>query len=172
MFVGNSVLCLNCHRLRNVHDHDLWIRPRSNVHDHDLWIGPRSNVHDHDLWIEPRSNVDMQMKRSYATFHLLAVLMFVLSSFAINSQSTSAWPWSWPWPLEWASVNVDMPIERPHSTFCVDITVFAPTFTVYEIFTYEQPNVIDWNLWPWKWRPRTLTMSLQIGLRTHLRRLL
>ena len=48
------------------------------------------------------------------------------------------------------------------------IAMFVMSVTVGEIITTELPNILDWNLWSWKWRSMTSTICMKIDWRTYL----
>ena len=63
---------------------------------------------------------------------------------------------------------VNMPTERTHATFCVSNRNVFPICHVYEIYSHMNfAMLLDSNFWPWKWRSRTLTISLKIGKQTY-----
>ena len=52
----------------------------------------------------------------------------------------------------WPRSNVNMSVERLHATFYVLVIIMFFSFVIVcEIFTFELLNVINSNLWPWKW---------------------
>ena len=106
--------------------------------DHNLYNGQgkckyANRKHTCDFISDPYSNVDP------ICYHFR------------NIQSICAWPW--PWPLEWAKVKCKYVNRKAYATSHVlAIAWFVLTVTVFEIITFELPNVIDSNLWPWKWK--------------------
>ena len=64
--------------------------------------------------------------------------------------------------------NVNKQIKRSFLTSCLfTIAVFAVSVAVCEISMYELPNILNLNLWSWKWRSWMLTIWMKTDRQTY-----
>ena len=90
----------------------------------------------------------------YTTFYLLAIARYALSVTVCDISTVEMHK---TLTMIGPRLNINIPIDRPQAAFYV-LAMFVLSLTVCEMITYALPNVLDRNLWPWKWRSRTLTI--------------
>ena len=123
---------------------------------------------DTDLWNGPRSNVNMPIEKPRATLCFRKSNVCPICHYLRDISSRNVYDLD-PDLYNGPRSNINMPIENPHMTFYVlAIAMFVPSVTVCKIMTFELPNVLESNVWPWKWRSRKLTIWMKIGRQRYL----
>ena len=110
----------------------------------------------------------MTRERPYATLYLMAIAMFALFD-TIYEKFAIEMCMSLTRVFRMGQGKRKYANRRPHATFHVlTISMFVLFVTNREIITFELSNVLDSNVWAWKWRSRMLTIWIKIGRRRYL----
>ena len=111
----------------------------------------------------------MLIKSPHTTLYLLPIAMFALSVTVCEVLSIEL---CMTFTLTFGFFygprsNINMPLERPHATFCV-VNSNVECVTICELIAHGRRKVLDSNLWSWKWRSRMLAIWKKIGARMYL----